>query len=66
MATQLTLRDAQPVYTLDLLLPIVSFGRQSAFAPTGPYQWLSYLLITVGWVLATTVAAAITRTLSRS
>ncbi|MBL1098314.1 membrane-associated oxidoreductase [Streptomyces coffeae] len=54
-----------PIYTLDLLLPIVDFGQQSAFAPAGLYQWLSYLLIAVGWVLATTVAAGITRTLSR-
>lgn len=54
-----------PIYALDLLLPIIDFGQQSAFAPTGIYQWLSYLLIAVGWVLATTVAAGITRTLSR-
>lgn len=54
-----------PVYTLDLLLPIVDFGQQRAFAPTDLHQWLSYLLIAVGWVLATTVAAGITRTLSR-
>ncbi|MEU1041491.1 membrane-associated oxidoreductase [Streptomyces sp. NPDC005551] len=54
-----------PVYTLDLLLPFVDFGQQSAFTPTGLYQWLSYMLIAVGWVLATTVAAGITRTLSR-
>ncbi|MGV9253361.1 membrane-associated oxidoreductase [Streptomyces sp. NPDC003697] len=54
-----------PVYALDLLLPIIDFGQQSAFAPTGVYQWLSYLLIAVGWVLATTVAAGITRNLSR-
>ncbi|MEU4503677.1 membrane-associated oxidoreductase [Streptomyces sp. NPDC024089] len=54
-----------PVYTLDLLLPIIDFGQQAAFAPTGLYQWLSYLLIAVGWVLATAVAAGITRALSR-
>ncbi|MEU3257148.1 membrane-associated oxidoreductase [Streptomyces albidoflavus] len=54
-----------PVYTLDLLLPIIDFGQQSAFAPTGVHQWFSYLLIAVGWALATTVAAGITRTLSR-
>ncbi|MEU3057002.1 membrane-associated oxidoreductase [Streptomyces griseus] len=54
-----------PIYTLDLLLPVIDFGQQNAFAPTGVYQWFSYLLITVGWVLATTVAAGITRTLNR-
>ncbi|MEU5951857.1 membrane-associated oxidoreductase [Streptomyces sp. NPDC047525] len=52
-------------YTLDLLLPIIGFGQESAFAPDGGYQWLSYLLIATGWVLVTTVAAGITRSLSR-
>jgi hypothetical protein len=53
------------VYTIDLLLPIVSFGQETAFAPQGWYQWLAYLLIATGWVLATTIAAGITRTLNR-
>ena len=53
------------VYTLDLLLPIVDFGQQGAYAPRGWYQWLSYLLIATGWVLATTIAAGVTRSLNR-
>ncbi|MFE6162663.1 membrane-associated oxidoreductase [Streptomyces sp. NPDC056486] len=58
--------DFNPVfYTLDLLLPIIGFGQESAFAPEGWYQWLSYLLVATGWVLVTTVAAGITRSLSR-
>ncbi|MET7651420.1 membrane-associated oxidoreductase, partial [Streptomyces sp. NPDC005486] len=52
-------------YTLDLLLPVISFGQESAFAPTGWYQWLSYVLIVTGWILATTVVAGVTRTVSR-
>lgn len=52
-------------YTLDLLLPIVGFGQEAAFTSTGWHQWLSYLLIVTGWVLATTIAAGITRSLSR-
>ncbi|MFJ9297962.1 membrane-associated oxidoreductase [Streptomyces asoensis] len=52
-------------YTLDLLLPVISFGQESAFAPTGWYQTLSYVLIVTGWILATTVAAGVTRTVSR-
>ncbi|MFR9791332.1 membrane-associated oxidoreductase [Streptomyces sp. MB22_4] len=52
-------------YTLDLLLPIIDFGQESAFAPRGGYQWLSYLLIALGWVLATTIAAGVTRSLNR-
>lgn len=52
-------------YTLDLLLPIIDFGQEKAYNPTGWYQWLSYLLIVTGWLLATTIAAGITRSVSR-
>ncbi|MET9391195.1 membrane-associated oxidoreductase [Streptomyces sp. NPDC006624] len=52
-------------YTLDLLLPVISFGQESAFAPTGAHQWLSYALVLTGWILATTVITGITRTVSR-
>ncbi|MFF1627687.1 membrane-associated oxidoreductase [Streptomyces sp. NPDC058272] len=52
-------------YTLDLLLPIIDFGQEGAFAPRGAYQWLSYLLIATGWILATTIAAGVTRSLNR-
>ncbi|KUN09337.1 membrane-associated oxidoreductase [Streptomyces yokosukanensis] len=58
--------DFNPVfYTLDLLLPIVDFGQGSAFAPEGWYQWLSYVLIITGWILATTIVTGVTRTVSR-
>ncbi|MEV6174495.1 membrane-associated oxidoreductase [Streptomyces sp. NPDC051954] len=52
-------------YTLDLLLPVISFGQESAFAPKSGYQWLSYVLIITGWILATTVVTGVTRTVSR-
>lgn len=52
-------------YALDLLLPLVDFGQETAFAPRGWYQWLSYLLIATGWILATTIAAGVTRSLNR-
>ena len=32
------------IYALDLLLPIVSFGQQSAWNPAGADQWLAYFL----------------------
>lgn len=51
-------------YTLDLLLPIVDLGQQSAFNPDGPAQWLSYFLIASGWILATTITAGIARVLT--
>jgi hypothetical protein len=53
------------LYTLDLLLPIIDFGQPGAFDPRGAQQWLAALLIAAGWILATTIAAGVTRVLSR-
>jgi hypothetical protein len=53
------------MYTLDLLLPIVDLGQQSTRNPAGAQQWFSYFLVAAGWVLATTIAAAVARVLSR-
>jgi hypothetical protein len=53
------------IYTLDLLLPVVSLGQKSAFNPSGAEQWLAYILIAAGWVLVTTIAAGAARVLSR-
>ncbi|GGW71736.1 hypothetical protein GCM10010503_56260 [Streptomyces lucensis JCM 4490] len=52
-------------YTLDLLLPVISFGQDASFAPRGGYQVLAHVLVLTGWILATTVIAGITRTVSR-
>ncbi|WP_055525487.1 hypothetical protein [Streptomyces graminilatus] len=52
-------------YTLDLLLPVISFGQEEAFAPTGGYQFLSYVLVLTGWLLATTVIAGVSRSVAR-
>ncbi|MFI7612414.1 hypothetical protein ACIBP6_14435 [Nonomuraea terrae] len=54
------------VYTLDLLLPIIDFGQERAYNPGGATQWLAYGLIAAGWVLATTIAAGLTRSLRRA
>ncbi|MFF4141456.1 membrane-associated oxidoreductase [Streptomyces sp. NPDC001698] len=53
------------IYSLDLLLPVIDFGQQRAFQPTGPTQWFAWLLIGAGWLLATALATGITRVLSR-
>jgi hypothetical protein len=53
------------LYTLDLLLPIVGFGQRGAFNPRGWHHWLAAALIAAGCILATTIAAGITRVLSR-
>jgi hypothetical protein len=65
-ATMMDTPDFNPVvYTLDLLLPLVSFGQESAFYPHGLQAWIAYGFICVGWILATTVAAGATRVLRR-
>ncbi|MFJ5773105.1 membrane-associated oxidoreductase [Streptomyces sp. NPDC093094] len=52
-------------YTLDLLVPVISFGQEGAFGPRGWYQWVSYVLVITGWILATTVVAGVSRSVSR-
>ncbi|MGW0902349.1 membrane-associated oxidoreductase [Streptomyces sp. NPDC002853] len=52
-------------YTLDLLLPIIDFGQEHAYAARGALQWFGYALVIMGWTLATTIAAGITRAISR-
>ena len=39
-------------------MPVVNLGQKYAFNPAGAEQWLSYLLVAAGWVLATTIAAS--------
>lgn len=54
------------LYALDVLIPIIDLGQQSAFAPTGlGAQLVADLLIISGWVLATAAAAGATRALRR-
>jgi hypothetical protein len=55
-----------PVYTLDLILPGVDLGQQSAYRAQGATIWLAYGLNAAGLVLTTTVAAAAARRLRRS
>ncbi|GLZ15523.1 oxidoreductase [Actinomadura sp. NBRC 104425] len=53
------------LYTLDLLLPVGDLGQERVFAPEGIYQWIANLLVAAGFILGLTVAAGITRALSR-
>ncbi|MFF4219310.1 hypothetical protein [Streptomyces nondiastaticus] len=54
------------IYTLDLLLPIIDFGQEKAFIPASGLQWFAYLLVALGWLLAITLVAGLTRVLGRS
>lgn len=54
------------LYTLDHLVPVADFGHKNKWQVDGGLQWFSAGLIASGWILATTVAAGLTRMLRRS
>ncbi|MFE6609986.1 oxidoreductase [Amycolatopsis sp. NPDC057786] len=53
------------LYTIDLLVPIVDFGNKSRWYMHGMDNWVAAGFTASGWVLATTVAAGISRMLRR-
>ena len=55
-----------PLYTLDQLIPIVDFGYANRWSFVGPSQWIASVLVALGWILATTVAAGLSRMLRRT
>jgi len=59
--------DWNPVlYTVDLLVPIVDFGNKGRWYMADEDKWVATAFTATGWVLATTVAAGMTRTLRRT
>lgn len=54
------------LFTIDQLVPIVDFGHKNRWHFEGASQWITAGLVAAGWILATTVAAGITRMLRRS
>ncbi|MEU6572969.1 oxidoreductase [Streptomyces sp. NPDC046805] len=53
------------LFALDLLLPVIDLGQADQWRLRGGWQWLAAVMILLGWVLATTVAAGATRMLRR-
>ena len=53
------------IYTVDLLVPLVSLGMRNSYDPQGPQRWLAYFFIAAGWIFVTTIAAGILRVLRR-
>lgn len=53
------------IYTVDLVVPLVGLGLRDAYDPQGPQRWLAYLLIAIGWIFVTTIAAGVLRVLRR-
>jgi hypothetical protein len=54
------------LFTIDHLVPIVDFGHKNKWHFDGASQWIAAGLVAAGWILATTVAAGVTRMLRRS
>jgi hypothetical protein len=54
------------LFALDLLLPVIDLGQAGQWQLRGGWQWLAAVMIMLGWVLATTVAAGATRLLRRN
>jgi hypothetical protein len=54
------------LFALDLLLPVIDLGQVDTWQLRGGWQWLAAVVILLGWILATTVAAGATRLLRRS
>ncbi|MEU6193378.1 oxidoreductase [Streptomyces sp. NPDC047061] len=53
------------LFVLDLLLPVIDLGQVGQWRLTGGWQWAAAVMIMLGWILATTVAAGATRLLRR-
>ncbi|PWG09325.1 oxidoreductase [Streptomyces sp. V2] len=53
------------LFALDLLLPVIDLGQAGQWRLEGAWQWSAAVMILLGWILATTVAAGATRLLRR-
>ncbi|BEL02620.1 oxidoreductase [Actinoplanes sichuanensis] len=53
------------LYALDLLLPIINLGHDTAWKPAGTAQYVAAALVVMGWVLTTAVVAGLSRIINR-
>ncbi len=53
------------LYSLDLLVPVINLGQDGYWLLEGGWQWTAAVLVLLGWILATTVAAGASRLLRR-
>ncbi|MFF3321822.1 oxidoreductase [Streptomyces sp. NPDC002889] len=54
------------LFALDLLLPVINLGQDGYWRLDDQWQWVSAVLVLLGWILATTVAAGASRLLRRT
>lgn len=55
-----------PIYSLDLLVPVLNLGVQDSFTATGSTAWIAWFLRAAGWILTTAFVAGIARRLNRT
>jgi hypothetical protein len=53
------------IYTLDRLIPVVSFGLREAYAPKGLAQWWAFSYALLGWALSIAVIAGLSSAVRR-
>jgi hypothetical protein len=53
------------IYTLDRLIPVVSFGLRDAFTPRGAAQWWAFAYTMLGWTLSVAVVAGLNAAVRR-
>ncbi|TDD73617.1 hypothetical protein E1293_30885 [Actinomadura darangshiensis] len=51
------------IYSLDLLIPLDTFGQQLSYDAVNWSRWVAYGLVATGWVLVTALIAGATRVL---
>ncbi|MES9537931.1 hypothetical protein [Actinomadura sp. NPDC000600] len=51
------------IYTLDLLIPLDTFGQQLSYDAVNWSRWVGYALVATGWVLVTALIAGAARVL---
>ena len=54
------------VYALDVVLPILDLGQEKSYSAVGFGRIVVWIAILAGWLLASTVIASVTRSVSRS
>ena len=47
------------VYTVDVLVPVISLGQRVAWNASGAAQWATFILTICGWLLTTTLIAGL-------
>lgn len=53
------------IYTIDRLIPVVSFGLRDGFAPSGAAQWWAFAYTLLGWMLSIAIISGVTAAVRR-